>query len=53
MSMLAEPNPESPANIEGIYILCKYNIAAKQFRTNKQEYNDRVLVDVRCSLGLN
>lgn len=40
MSMLAEPNPESPANIE----------AAKQFRTDKEGYNKRVLEDVKRSI---
>ena len=42
ISMLAEPNDMSPANIE----------AAKQWRNNREAYCERVDRDVRASLGL-
>lgn len=42
MSMLAEPNDESPANVE----------AAKMWRERRSEYEERVRADVRKSLGL-
>lgn len=42
MSMLAEPNDESPANIE----------AAKMWRENRAEYEQRVRDGVRRMLGL-
>ncbi|EGS17207.1 putative ubiquitin carrier protein [Thermochaetoides thermophila DSM 1495] len=42
MSMLAEPNDESPANVE----------AAKMWRENRAEYERRVKESVRRSLGL-
>lgn len=42
VSMLAEPNAESPANVE----------AAKLFRNDKEEFNKRVRDCVRLSLGL-
>lgn len=42
MSMLAEPNDESPANVE----------AAKMWRERRGEYEARVKADVRKSLGL-
>jgi ubiquitin-conjugating enzyme E2 G2 len=42
MSMLAEPNDESPANVE----------AAKMWRERREEYNDKVRANVRSMLGL-
>lgn len=42
MSMLAEPNDESPANVE----------AAKMWRERRSEYEARVQASVRASLGL-
>lgn len=42
MSMLAEPNDESPANVE----------AAKIWRERKPEYEKRVRDEVRKGLGL-
>lgn len=42
MSMLAEPNDESPANVE----------AAKMWRDRRAEYEQKVKDDVRKSLGL-
>lgn len=42
MSMLAEPNDESPANVE----------AAKMWRERKGEYEKRVREEVRKGLGL-
>ena len=42
MSMLAEPNDESPANIE----------AAKMWRERRTEYEDKVRQGVRKGLGL-
>ena len=42
MSMLAEPNDESPANVE----------AAKMWREKRSEYEDRVKRGVRRDLGL-
>ncbi|KAL1991953.1 hypothetical protein VTN49DRAFT_5261 [Thermomyces lanuginosus] len=42
MSMLAEPNDESPANVE----------AAKMWRERRDEYNKRVREEVRRGLGL-
>ena len=42
MSMLAEPNDESPANVE----------AAKMWRSNREMFDMRVRADVRKSLGL-
>jgi ubiquitin-conjugating enzyme E2 G2 len=42
MSMLAEPNDESPANVE----------AAKMWRERKVEFERRVREGVRRSLGL-
>lgn len=42
MSMLAEPNDESPANVE----------AAKMWRERRPEFNKRVKQSVRRSLGL-
>lgn len=42
MSMLAEPNDESPANVE----------AAKMWRERKPEYEKRVREEVRKGLGL-
>lgn len=42
MSMLAEPNDESPANIE----------AAKMWRANRAQYEQRVRDGVRRMLGL-
>lgn len=42
MSMLAEPNDESPANVE----------AAKMWREKREEFENRVREDVRRSLGL-
>ena len=40
--MLAEPNDESPANVE----------AAKMWRERRSEYENRVKASVRASLGL-
>ncbi|KAF7186219.1 Ubiquitin-conjugating enzyme E2-18 kDa [Pseudocercospora fuligena] len=42
MSMIAEPNDESPANVD----------AARQWRERRKEYEARVKADVRRSLGL-
>ncbi len=42
MSMLAEPNDESPANVE----------AAKMWRERRAEYENKVKEGVRRSLGL-
>jgi ubiquitin-conjugating enzyme E2 G2 len=42
MSMLAEPNDESPANIE----------AAKMWRNHRSEYERMVREEVRRGLGL-
>ena len=42
MSMLAEPNDESPANVE----------AAKMWRERRSDYEKRVREEVRRSLGL-
>ena len=42
MSMLAEPNDESPANVE----------AAKMWREQRVEFEKRVREGVRRSLGL-
>lgn len=42
MSMLAEPNDESPANVE----------AAKMWRERKAEFDAKVREGVRRSLGL-
>lgn len=42
MSMLAEPNDESPANVE----------AAKMWRERRAEYEDVVRAGVRRTLGL-
>ncbi|PFH56707.1 hypothetical protein XA68_16111 [Ophiocordyceps unilateralis] len=42
MSMLAEPNDESPANVE----------AAKMWRERRAEYEDKVRANVRRDLGL-
>jgi ubiquitin-conjugating enzyme E2 G2 len=42
MSMLAEPNDESPANVE----------AAKMWRQRREAYEDKVRDTVRRSLGL-
>jgi ubiquitin-conjugating enzyme E2 G2 len=42
MSMLAEPNDESPANID----------AAKMWRQKRPEYENVVRQNVRKSLGL-
>jgi ubiquitin-conjugating enzyme E2 G2 len=42
MSMLAEPNDESPANVE----------AAKMWREQRAEFEKRVRKGVRRSLGL-
>ena len=42
MSMLAEPNDESPANVE----------AAKMWRERRGEYEERVRMNVRKGLGL-
>jgi ubiquitin-conjugating enzyme E2 G2 len=42
MSMLAEPNDESPANVE----------AAKMWRERRAEYEKRVREEVRKGLGL-
>lgn len=42
MSMIAEPNDESPANVD----------AARMWRERRKEYETRVKADVRRSLGL-
>lgn len=42
MSMIAEPNDESPANVD----------AARMWRERKAEFDKRVRTDVRRSLGL-
>lgn len=42
MSMLAEPNDESPANVE----------AAKMWRERRAEYDNKVRAGVRRMLGL-
>jgi len=42
MSMLSEPNDESPANVE----------AAKMWRERRHEYDQRVRDGVRQMLGL-
>lgn len=42
MSMLAEPNDESPANVE----------AAKMWRERRQEYEAKVRDEVKKGLGL-
>jgi ubiquitin-conjugating enzyme E2 G2 len=42
MSMLAEPNDESPANVE----------AAKMWRERRAEYEKKVREEVRKGLGL-
>ncbi|RMZ11437.1 hypothetical protein D0860_03408 [Hortaea werneckii] len=42
MSMIAEPNDESPANVD----------AARMWRERKPEFDQRVKADVRRSLGL-
>lgn len=42
MSMLAEPNDESPANVE----------AAKMWRERRKEYEERIRRSVREGLGL-
>lgn len=42
MSMLAEPNDESPANID----------AAKMWREDRKQFNNIVRQNVRESLGL-
>jgi len=42
MSMLAEPNDESPANVD----------AAKMWRDNRAEYKKKVALCVKKSLGL-
>lgn len=42
MSMIAEPNDESPANVD----------AARMWRERKPEFDKRVRADVRRSLGL-
>lgn len=42
MSMLAEPNDESPANVE----------AAKMWRERRLEFDRKVRDEVRKSLGL-
>lgn len=42
MSMLAEPNDESPANVE----------AAKMWRERRADYERKVREEVRRSLGL-
>lgn len=42
MSMIAEPNDESPANVD----------AARMWRERKPEFDKRVKADVRRSLGL-
>jgi len=41
VSMLAEPNDESPANVD----------AAKMYRNNREEFNKRVRKTVEKSLG--
>ena len=42
MSMLAEPNDESPANVD----------AARMWRERRAEFENKVKTDVRRSLGL-
>lgn len=42
MSMIAEPNDESPANVD----------AARMWRERRPEFESRVKADVRKSLGL-
>lgn len=42
MNLLAEPNDESPANVD----------AAKMWRDHRHEYDRRVKESVRQSLGL-
>jgi Ubiquitin-conjugating enzyme len=42
MSMLAEPNDESPANVE----------AAKMWRDNREKFHEKVKNQVLTSLGL-
>jgi ubiquitin-conjugating enzyme E2 G2 len=42
MSMIAEPNDESPANVD----------AARMWRERREEFERRVKADVRRSLGL-
>jgi ubiquitin-conjugating enzyme E2 G2 len=42
MSMIAEPNDESPANVD----------AARMWRERRPEFDSRVKADVRKSLGL-
>ena len=42
MSMLAEPNDESPANVE----------AAKMWRERRKDFDSKVREGVRKSLGL-
>jgi ubiquitin-conjugating enzyme E2 G2 len=42
MSMLAEPNDESPANVD----------AARMWRERRPEFENKVKLDVRRSLGL-
>lgn len=42
MSMLAEPNDESPANVD----------AARMWRERRKEFDNKVKADVRRSLGL-
>lgn len=42
MSMIAEPNDESPANVD----------AARMWRERRSEFESRVKADVRKSLGL-
>lgn len=42
MSMIAEPNDESPANVD----------AARMWREARPQYEARVRADVRRSLGL-
>ena len=42
MSMLSEPNCDSPANID----------AGKMYREDRKAFEDRVHRDVRASLGI-
>ena len=42
MSMIAEPNDESPANVD----------AARMWRERRPDFEKRVRADVRRSLGL-
>ena len=42
MSMIAEPNDESPANVD----------AARMWRERRSDFETRVKADVRKSLGL-